>query len=221
SAEPLKIRLVDGPHSCSGRLEVHHDGEWSSMCSRKWGALNTKVLCRELKCGSPVRGISCQSLKKGEGKIWQMEVHCSGNEEALSKCNMKPVQGRPCHYREDIWIRCREPFQLRLVNGPSRCVGRLEIYRDGKWGSVCDDLWDDKDANVTCKQLKCDSCQPYVRGRKRFGQSDGKIWLDDVECTGDEESLEKCKHRVWGYHDCSHAEDVSIYCSGQSVKKLN
>jgi len=45
-----------------------------------------------------------------------------------------------------------------------------------------------------------------------FSPGTGKIWLDDLECLGSEESLADCTHNGWGQHDCGHAEDVSITC---------
>ncbi|XP_069819302.1 CD5 antigen-like [Dendropsophus ebraccatus] len=214
SEELMKVKLVSGTNRCNGRLEVEHDGEWATVCDYNWKGFNSMVVCKQLKCGSPKAAMPCGPLKKGASNVWMNEVKCSGEEKSLSECPMSPVRKHKCLHRSDVWVTCREPFQVRLVDGPSRCMGRLEVYHDGQWGSVCDDHWDDRDANVTCRQMECGSCQPRMRGRKRFGQSRGKIWLDDVECNGDEASLEKCKHRMWSYHDCTHEEDVSVYCTG-------
>jgi len=47
---------------------------------------------------------------------------------------------------------------------------------------------------------------------KAYGGGTGPIWLDDLQCTGNETSLINCTHRGWGVHNCSHDEDVSILC---------
>jgi len=50
----------------------------------------------------------------------------------------------------------------------------------------------------------------------RYGRGTGPIWLDDLQCRGSETQLANCPHRMWGYNDCYHSEDVSIACYNDS-----
>lgn len=87
----------------------------------------------------------------------------------------------------------------------------------GSWGSVCDDDWDVVDANVVCRQLGCGLALPVPRPLT-FGQGRGPIFLDNVECRGQEASLSECGSRGWGVHNCFHYEDVAVLCDGEGKK---
>ena len=101
---------------------------------------------------------------------------------------------------------------LRLIGGNWEGEGRVEIFHNGTWGTVCDDLWDINDAQVVCQQLGF----PFAAsapGSARFGAGSGKIWLDDVRCLGSEASIVNCPFLRWGSHNCQHSEDASVICS--------
>jgi len=102
---------------------------------------------------------------------------------------------------------------VQLVNGPSRCAGRVEVLERHQWGTVCDDNWDIRDANVVCWQLGC-GVAIAAPGLAHFGRGSGPIWLSEVNCTGTEDSLSKCRARPKGVTGCHHGEDASVVCSG-------
>ena len=47
-----------------------------------------------------------------------------------------------------------------------------------------------------------------------FGGGNGSIFLDNVECNGDEERVDNCTHNGIGHHDChtDHSEDAGVFC---------
>ncbi|XP_032392741.1 galectin-3-binding protein A isoform X3 [Etheostoma spectabile] len=99
---------------------------------------------------------------------------------------------------------------VRLFGG-SASEGRVEIYHEGYWGTVCDDGWDMAEAQVVCRQLHFPGAKSVVIG-KDYGKASGPIWLDDLTCKGTENHLFKCAFKSWGTTDCSHKEDVGVIC---------
>ena len=104
------------------------------------------------------------------------------------------------------------PGSLRL-QGPlsGSATGRVEVFHNGSWGTICDDGWDTKDAKVVCRQLGYPDGKALYWSQVPSGS--GKIWLDEVQCTGTERNIASCSNGGWGVHDCWHYEDAGVECN--------
>ncbi|XP_010123402.1 PREDICTED: soluble scavenger receptor cysteine-rich domain-containing protein SSC5D-like, partial [Chlamydotis macqueenii] len=213
----VEIRLVGGPNRCSGRVEVLHEGVWGTVCDDGWDLREAKVVCRQLGCGTALSAPRESKYGEGKDQIWLSDVNCTGTEASLTDCEAKPWGDNVCNHVEDASVECSgtemaEPGPIRLVGGPNRCAGRVEVLHEEQWGSVCHDEWDLNDAQVVCKQLGCGDAVLAPIAAK-FGRGLDTIWLDDVNCTGEEAALSECPARPWGDHNCYHGEDASAVCS--------
>ena len=106
---------------------------------------------------------------------------------------------------------------VRLVAGSGSSEGRVEVYHNGEWGTVCDDIWDIANAGVVCRGLGFDAAVE-AKTNAFFGQGSGTIWLDNVDCTGSESNLVACSRNEWGMHDCDHGDDAGVVCSGKLIQ---
>ena len=110
---------------------------------------------------------------------------------------------------------CPANGTLRLVDGNNAHSGRVEAFFNGEWGTVCDDAFDIREAQVICNQLGYDGA---IEAIPRFGAGIGQairpnqIWFDELACTGFEQSLASCANDGLGVHDCGHGEDAGVVC---------
>ncbi|XP_039365572.1 deleted in malignant brain tumors 1 protein-like [Mauremys reevesii] len=222
--DPGPLQLVNGPNRCAGRVEVLHNHQWGTVCDDGWDLTDAGVVCRQLGCGTALSALAGARFGRGSDTIWMEEVNCTGTEAALADCRARPWGNNNCHHGEDAGVVCSDSAlphlaQVRLMNSPSRCAGRVEVIRNQLWGTVCDDGWDLQDAGVVCRQLGCGTALS-APGGARFGQGSGPILLDEVNCTGTEAALSECRAKPWGDHNCHHREDAGVVCSGTGISQV-
>ena len=230
------MHLADCRDGC-GRVEVQNAGEWGSVCDDGWSDSNTRVVCRALGCdeagGRAVIGGAGYgaAFGGGEGQIWMDGVQCSGQESALSACAFEGWGSHNCIHDEDVGVCCencpvgagcpapRGNAAARLADCRDDGCCRIEFQHDGEWGTVCDDGWTDANTAVACRGVGCSPTGgTAVLGGSGYGQAfgggTGQIWLDDVQCAGNEEWVGECHVPGWGDHNCIHDEDVGVCCQG-------
>ena len=63
-----------------------------------------------------------------------------------------------------VFLTPAELPELRLVDGITENEGRVEMYYDGQWGTICDDGFELPNANVICKALGYTEAVDYYSG---------------------------------------------------------
>uniref|UniRef100_A0A8C4RE06 SRCR domain-containing protein n=1 Tax=Erpetoichthys calabaricus TaxID=27687 RepID=A0A8C4RE06_ERPCA len=200
-------RLVNGTDSCSGRVELQFGGKWGTVCDQYWTLNDANVLCHQLKCGYAIEAPGQARFGEGSGEIWADIFGCEGSETHLSKCPISVWGREGCTHANDAGVICS---YLKLVNGRGPCEGRVEVLRNGQWGTVCDHNfnWDMKDAAVVCRQLGCGEALSAPR-YAHFGGGTGRVLMSSVNCKGQESALKDCQSDT--YYSCgnNHYFDVS------------
>eukprot|EP00057_Strongylocentrotus_purpuratus_P011988 XP_011666462.1 PREDICTED: deleted in malignant brain tumors 1 protein-like [Strongylocentrotus purpuratus] len=217
----FKVRLVSGSNDAEGRVEVMYEGSWGTICDDGWDLRDARVVCRMLGFDGALDAPGSARFDQGSGRILLVLVNCDGTEDNLADCAHAGIDRYPCSHTEDAGAVCYSgdhpnPFHVRLVGGSHDAEGRVEVFNDGSWETICDTWWDLRDARVVCKMLGFDGALD-APGSARFGQGSGRSLLKYVNCDGTEDNLADCAHSGIGLYSCSHTRDAGTICySGKS-----
>uniref|UniRef100_A0A8B9T2A9 SRCR domain-containing protein n=1 Tax=Anas platyrhynchos TaxID=8839 RepID=A0A8B9T2A9_ANAPL len=219
AAGSRQVRLVDGAGRCAGRVEIYYQGRWGTVCDDAWDLADAAVVCRQLGCGGALEAAGSARFGEGSGQIWLDGVNCSGAEAALWDCPAKAWGQHDCRHKEDAGVICSGLYRekIRAVGVKDGCSGRVEIWHRGTWGTLCDNAWDMRDAEVACRQLGCGPAL-YALGQAAAGEGTGPMWL--MECRGTELSLQDCWAQPGDSGACQHKADAAVHCSGAVEVRL-
>ena len=232
---PVSLRLVGGLTHNQGRLEVFYGGVWGTVCDDRFYSRSAVVACKHLGyTGGTYRRNKGSGFGAGIGPVCMDNVRCKGTESMLTRCHFPGWGVSDCSHNEDIGLVCtgtgnynlacyasitEDDFDLytdligvRLVDGETDQNGRVEIYYSSRWGSVCDTKWNLLNSQVVCHQLGFTRASGF-RLAASFGRGSGHVWMNNVQCQGDEARLQDCKFDGWGeIGTCLHTQDVGVIC---------
>ncbi|XP_017049593.1 uncharacterized protein LOC108093796 isoform X3 [Drosophila ficusphila] len=182
-------------------VECHGNETKLSECAFKgWGVHNCGV--------DEVAGVTCKvPVMKCPNDYWL----CHTSKECIPPAFVCDNTEDCADKSDECAAVCQAPVQYRLEGGRNTNEGRLEVKYHGVWGSVCDDDFNLKTAQVACNSMGFFG--PAKIEKNIFGIGNGPIWLDQVMCFGNESSIDKCSHWNWGEHNCNHTEDVALHCT--------
>ncbi|XP_030839515.1 deleted in malignant brain tumors 1 protein [Strongylocentrotus purpuratus] len=187
-----------------------------------------KFLMRQLKTSRDMtrgRGITDTFLANSNNKMRLIQtlrdkIRTGIEQTETDATNLIVSAAQAVAESEQVPVVVVEPLRTRLVGGISGSFeGRVEVYYQGAWGTVCDDGWDLDDAHVVCHTLGYPRASAYYHGAN-FGEGTGEIILDDVNCEGSESNIAFCHHRGYLTHNCGHAADAGVTCVGTVPVRL-
>lgn len=115
-----------------------------------------------------------------------------------------------------LWALSKESIptlllrSVRLGGQTFSSKGLVQVYYDNTWGWLCDQHWDKLDADVTCRELGFTKASLVYSGSSN---EDGKTWVTNVQCNGNEKSLVLCFHDGWKSHSCIIGQLGGVVCS--------
>ncbi|XP_078332359.1 uncharacterized protein LOC144625438 isoform X3 [Crassostrea virginica] len=139
-----------------------------------------------------------------------VRLHTEFCNKANGQCHCKPgFTGEACQC-VDNGQPC--PHLIRLVNGNTTSMGRVEVVTNGVWSTVCDQGWSYNEASVVCNQLGLGRYGIPVMDAG-FGKGVGPVYLSNVDCNGDEADLLNC---TFTRATCNHDQDAGVKCVNKS-----
>ncbi|SCO69519.1 LCCL domain-containing protein, putative [Plasmodium vivax] len=243
------VRIVDsfGKLSSLGRLEIRRsDNTWGTVCKKgpnfTFSDDSAKRACADL--GFPNGLYIKQMCFNLNGRNYcagykypfsSAGMVCSGNEKNLLQCNADDSSHCVDHH-DDVIIQCLNQGSntelvtdgmIRLVDATgaptTNGIGRLEMFYNGSFGSVCSEGWVKEGEKIACRELGYTGLKgngfshhlcTNIAGENLCGHDADKINAVNVKCKGDEKSLQSCPHETHEDIYCSHDEDLIIGCSG-------
>ena len=105
---------------------------------------------------------------------------------------------------------------IRLAGGNGVSNGQVEIgFNEQFWGGICHSGWGYVEATILCKM------KGFEKGLPTFGSTFGsgvdRVWLNNVNCVGEEKSILDCAHSAWNTICADYDYHAGVICLGKQI----
>uniref|UniRef100_A0A1X7T595 SRCR domain-containing protein n=1 Tax=Amphimedon queenslandica TaxID=400682 RepID=A0A1X7T595_AMPQE len=215
-----------------GIVRVYYNG-WGNICDDSYyNSAEANVICHQLgytgassysRAGLTSYGTDYLSMK------WD-DVNCASSSYlSIAQCTYSTYIGYGCYsnsydatvycYTTRIWNSNPFPGMVRLQNGDYSNEGRVEVYCNGQWGTICSDGFDSTDANTLCKQLGYDLSSYF---HLSYDSNDSlPFWTSNMYSTGYDLCFKEhnnCPNT--SVTSCSYSNSISIQCTDNRYSRL-
>ncbi|XP_019856293.1 PREDICTED: neurotrypsin-like [Amphimedon queenslandica] len=237
------IRLFDNRtdllHPSAGIVQIYYyrantsDMGWGNICDNikdsnddlSFNINDASVICNQLGYSGALKFDTTTSFGTDSLPAVIYDVNCTTNKYlTLRQCAFKTSNASfVCEDSDDVYVECNttriwsRPYagQIRVQGSDYSNFGRLEVYCNGQWGTVCEDTFTEIDARVACRQLGYSTVQSFEgSGNHLYGPSSQPVWLNDVRCHSSHKCISYCQicPRSSRNHYCNYNEVVILGC---------
>ncbi|RDD39052.1 Soluble scavenger receptor cysteine-rich domain-containing protein SSC5D [Trichoplax sp. H2] len=103
----VSVRIADGDEYSFGRIEVHYNNTWGTICQKGFTIESADVICKQLGfMNAAVNFLNGNYYGLERGKVWLSHVSCRGDESNVATCPHSYSGKTSCNHDEDISIIC-------------------------------------------------------------------------------------------------------------------
>ncbi|XP_055081317.1 deleted in malignant brain tumors 1 protein-like isoform X2 [Periophthalmus magnuspinnatus] len=208
------VRLSEGKDRCAGRVELWREDQWGSVCDDHFDLKEAQVVCTQIGCGYALNVSGQVGLfpPGRAGPVLLDDLNCTGTEPNLWDC--PATENVDCGHKEDAGVVCSEMKAVRLSGGLDHCSGKVEIHRNGTWGTVCDTCWNRDLASMICSMLQCDpDPQNFTQFNPPLSHNPGPLYY--YHCPpSSSATLWDCREIFNRPHLCKNTNAAGVICRG-------
>ncbi|XP_034393319.1 scavenger receptor cysteine-rich type 1 protein M130 [Cyclopterus lumpus] len=214
-ADSMKVRLMDGPGKCAGRVEIEHEGKSLRVYQQRWTDTNLDTVCELLNCGKKGNAINLDKFSQGSGEFLLKAVQCKKNAKHISECITSSYNNPR---KQVMGITCEE-HKVVFLKGNLSCLGMVGIEQGSKtyWLSGYNGTWNKESANTVCRQMHCGKALQHSFISR--GDTMKPLWNESYRCSSNSESLFHCESNNTLPSD--HPDTIAtVICSGNITVDL-